>query len=226
VTQTQTIDKRSPEKLRGRGRRSCNFSTKLTTNEAQALEEAASRAGKTPSEWARDLLLHGVVAGSRKLPSRVAYGCSRAPVTHSHIGTTYFKYCAIVNTSKICHGLKLPSNGSISMTSCDIDVRVGGAGPKNGSGSSRFVRSPAVVSREIDGETIVVPICRGVADMDSLFIFNASGSAIWGLLKQNRQESEILAWLADSFDTSETGSAEDLHVFLCELLEAGLITSV
>jgi hypothetical protein len=112
------------------------------------------------------------------------------------------------------------------MTPYDIDVRVGGADPKNGFGSSHFVRSPAVVSREIDGETIVVPICRGVADMDSLFIFNASGSAIWGLLKQNRKESEILAWLADSFDTSETGSAEDLHVFLCELLEAGLITSV
>jgi hypothetical protein len=85
------------------------------TNEAKALEEAASRAGETPSEWARDLLLHGVVSGSRKLPSR-AYGCSRAAVTHSHMGTIYSKYCAIVNTSKICHGRTLRSNSSISMT--------------------------------------------------------------------------------------------------------------
>ena len=29
-------------------------------------EEAASRPGKTPSEWARDLLLQGVVVGSHK----------------------------------------------------------------------------------------------------------------------------------------------------------------
>jgi hypothetical protein len=64
VAETQTIGERNLEKLRGRDRRSCNLSTKLTTNEAKAVEEAASRAGKTPSEWARELLLHGVVVGS------------------------------------------------------------------------------------------------------------------------------------------------------------------
>jgi hypothetical protein len=64
VAEIQVIDKRNSEKLRGRDRRSCNLSTKLTTNEAKAVEEAASRAGKTPSEWARELLLHGVVVGS------------------------------------------------------------------------------------------------------------------------------------------------------------------
>ena len=64
MAEIQVIDKRNSEKLRGRDRRSCNLSTKLTTNEAKAVEEAASRAGKTPSEWARDLLLHGVVVGS------------------------------------------------------------------------------------------------------------------------------------------------------------------
>ncbi len=58
------IEERTSEKLRGRDRRSRNLSTKLTTNEAKAVEEAASRAGKTPSEWARDLLLRGVVVGS------------------------------------------------------------------------------------------------------------------------------------------------------------------
>ncbi len=55
------IEERDSEKLRGRNRRSRNLSTKLTTDEAKAVEEAASRAGKTPSEWARDLLLESVV---------------------------------------------------------------------------------------------------------------------------------------------------------------------
>jgi hypothetical protein len=64
VAETQTIGELNSEKLRGRDRRSCNLSTKLTTNEAKAVQEAASRAGKTPSEWARELLLHGVVLGS------------------------------------------------------------------------------------------------------------------------------------------------------------------
>ena len=58
------IEERGSEKLRGRERRSRNLSTKLTTDEAKAVEEAASRAGKTPSEWARDLLLGSVVLRS------------------------------------------------------------------------------------------------------------------------------------------------------------------
>ena len=59
------IEERRSEKLLGRDRRSRNLSTKLTAPEAKAIEEAASRAGKTPSEWARDLLLRGVVVGSQ-----------------------------------------------------------------------------------------------------------------------------------------------------------------
>jgi hypothetical protein len=58
------IEERSSEKLRGRDRRSRNLSTKLTAREADAVEEAASREGKTPSEWARGLLLGSVVVGS------------------------------------------------------------------------------------------------------------------------------------------------------------------
>lgn len=48
------IDERASERLRGRARRSCNLSTKLTADEAKAVQEAAARAGKTPSEWARE----------------------------------------------------------------------------------------------------------------------------------------------------------------------------
>jgi hypothetical protein len=58
------IEDRASERLRGRARRSCNLSTKLTADEAKAVQEAAARAGKTPSEWTRDRLLSSVVVGS------------------------------------------------------------------------------------------------------------------------------------------------------------------
>ena len=64
MAEIDMIEERHSEKLRGRDRRSRNLSTKLTANEAKAVEEAASRAGKTPSEWARDLLLGSLVLGS------------------------------------------------------------------------------------------------------------------------------------------------------------------
>jgi len=57
------IEQRVSGKSRGRARRSCNLSTKLTADEAKAVQEAAARAGKTPSEWARDRLLSSVVVG-------------------------------------------------------------------------------------------------------------------------------------------------------------------
>ena len=57
------VNNRPSEPLRGTGRRSLNLSTKLTTEEARAVEEAASRAGRTPSEWARELLLRPEAVG-------------------------------------------------------------------------------------------------------------------------------------------------------------------
>ena len=64
MAEVHTIEHRSSDKLRGRDRRSLNLSTKLTAVEAKAIEDAASRAGKTPSEWAREMLLRSDVVGS------------------------------------------------------------------------------------------------------------------------------------------------------------------
>jgi hypothetical protein len=63
MAELHEIGEHSSAKLRGRDRRSLNLSTKLTAVEAKAVEEAASRAGKTPSEWAREILLRGDVVG-------------------------------------------------------------------------------------------------------------------------------------------------------------------
>ena len=60
----QTMRDRPKEKLRGRDRRSLNLSTKLTAREARVIEDAASRAGRTPSEWAREALLSSAQGGS------------------------------------------------------------------------------------------------------------------------------------------------------------------
>jgi hypothetical protein len=54
----QTEAQRSrPQRLRGRGRRSQSIGTKLTEQEESACLAAAEKAGKAPSEWARDVLV-------------------------------------------------------------------------------------------------------------------------------------------------------------------------
>ncbi len=52
-----TMSEPGTEKLRGRDRRSQNLSTKLTRDEELTIEGASAVVGKTPSEWARDVLL-------------------------------------------------------------------------------------------------------------------------------------------------------------------------
>ena len=52
-------------RLRGRMARSQSIGTKLTPDEERQILVAAEADGKAPSEWARDLLLRGAVAGNR-----------------------------------------------------------------------------------------------------------------------------------------------------------------
>ena len=50
----------APDSLPSREKRNQNLSTKLTEAEAKSIEEAALKAGKSPSEWAREMLLKSV----------------------------------------------------------------------------------------------------------------------------------------------------------------------
>src|ERR1700734_2709086 len=52
-------------RLRGRVARTRSIGTKLTPDEERQILAAAEAEGKVPSEWARDLLLRGVVASDR-----------------------------------------------------------------------------------------------------------------------------------------------------------------
>ena len=87
----------------------------------------------------------------------------------------------------------------------------------------RHIRSTSIVSREIGGETIVVPICRGVGDLDSVYTFNAVGTYLWRLLAESRTEPELAGWVARQFAVSEDQALADVRSFLADLREVGLV---
>ena len=49
----------------------------------------------------------------------------------------------------------------------------------------KLIRSDAVVSRLIGGETLVVPVRGGVGDLASIYSFNAVGTTIWEAARQS-----------------------------------------
>jgi Coenzyme PQQ synthesis protein D (PqqD) len=82
------------------------------------------------------------------------------------------------------------------------------------------------VSRNIAGETVVVPICRGVGDLDSIFTFNTVGTHLWNLLATEHTEFELTKSVTEEFEVSEEVAQSDVRNFMADLLEVGLVRTV
>jgi hypothetical protein len=84
-------------------------------------------------------------------------------------------------------------------------------------------RKKGLVTRTIAGEAIIVPVCDGIGDMDSVFTLNGPGTAIWNRIDGRRGADEIAAGLSDEFEVEPDRARADVEEFLGELLEKKLI---
>jgi hypothetical protein len=84
-------------------------------------------------------------------------------------------------------------------------------------------RNSNVVSRVVVGEAIVVPIRRGVADMDYIYTFNESGTLLWGMVEGDRKVAEMIERLRTEYSLSEEQAVADVEAFITELIEMGLL---
>lgn len=89
--------------------------------------------------------------------------------------------------------------------------------------AEKYVRSARVVSRDVAGETLVVPIRGGVGDLDSIFSFNPLGTDLWTLLTEGTSVEEMVAWVVDRYDVTAEQAAADIEAFVAELSRSGLI---
>lgn len=88
----------------------------------------------------------------------------------------------------------------------------------------RFNPAPELVTRRIAGQTVIVPVARGMADLDSVFTLNETGSVIWDGLSRGCDEPELVRVVADTFEVDEHEAVEDVRTFLRQLEGAGLIS--
>jgi len=87
----------------------------------------------------------------------------------------------------------------------------------------RYRRTAAVVTREIAGETMLVPIHGNMADMARIFALDEVSGLIWSLLDKPIDPDELTAAVVRDFDVSPDVARKDTEAFLCELKEAGLV---
>jgi Coenzyme PQQ synthesis protein D (PqqD) len=86
-----------------------------------------------------------------------------------------------------------------------------------------FVRSRAVVSRVIAGETLIVPVRGKVGDLASIYSFNETGSLIWKLLDAPRTVGEVVGAVAEEYEVATEQVRQDVLRFLGDALGVGLI---
>lgn len=89
--------------------------------------------------------------------------------------------------------------------------------------AAKYVRNARVVSREVAGETLVVPIRGGVGDLDAIFSFNPVGSDLWTLLQDGTSIEEMVAWVAERYEVTRDQATADIEAFVTELSRSGLI---
>jgi hypothetical protein len=89
-----------------------------------------------------------------------------------------------------------------------------------------LVRNSATVSRVIAGETLVVPICAGVGDMEAIYTFNGLGGQLWRSLEQSQTEQDLIALVMRKFGVSADVAEADVRAFLGDLKEIGLVKQV
>ena len=86
-----------------------------------------------------------------------------------------------------------------------------------------FVKEKDLVTRDIAGESIIVPIRGHVGDLDGLFTLNEVGAMIWQLIDGQKTGRQIAEAVKDEYDVEAVEAEDDVVDFLRSLEKAGLI---
>ena len=79
------------------------------------------------------------------------------------------------------------------------------------------------VTRQIAGETLIMPVAGRTADLESIYVLNDVGSRIWQLVGSPTSTDQIADVIAREFDVAPERAAADVAEFLGALDARGLI---
>lgn len=89
-----------------------------------------------------------------------------------------------------------------------------------------YIRSANVVTRKIDGETLIVPVRSGVGDLSSIYSLNGMGTFIWESLVEPCTQEMLLQSILQAYEITTEQAKQDVDPFLAEMLSANLVETV
>jgi len=75
-----------------------------------------------------------------------------------------------------------------------------------------------IVTRQIENETILLPLCRSSDEISYLYSFNQTAARFWELIDGKKTLREIKNIFLDEFDIGETFLTEQIEEFLKDLV--------
>lgn len=82
----------------------------------------------------------------------------------------------------------------------------------------RYERNPDFIYRKIVDESLLVPVHKDVADMDSIFTLNEVGAFIWEQLEEAATHSALETAVLLAYDADPQVLQADLDHFLDEMV--------
>jgi len=89
-----------------------------------------------------------------------------------------------------------------------------------------YRKSPSIVSREIAGETILVPIRQNVGDLESIYTLNQTAAFAWALIDGQRSVQAIRDQIVAEFEVGAEEAERDLLELLAQLESFGAVERV
>jgi hypothetical protein len=86
-----------------------------------------------------------------------------------------------------------------------------------------YKRTESVVTREIAGEKMLIPIAGKIVDMQKIFSLDDVSGLIWGMLDGVNSLEDIVAAVVDEYDVPSDKAVADASKFIDELNAAGLV---
>ncbi len=89
-----------------------------------------------------------------------------------------------------------------------------------------FQHDPAIVSRVIAGETILVPIRKNVGDLENIYTLNETAARVWELADGQRTLADIHHQIVTEFEINPLQAEQDLLELVENLVEIGALIKV
>ena len=86
-----------------------------------------------------------------------------------------------------------------------------------------FAKEKDLVTRDVAGEEIIVPIKGHVGDLEGVFTLNEVGAMVWRLIDGQTTVRQLMEAVRNEYDVEAAEAEKDVADFLRSLEDAGLV---